>query len=74
MLEKDLDFYTRHGVGPNPQWEPVLSGEEGESCQVGNDYPSTIHISICIYIYIWNPNDPLFWLEKALFWRVDLQK
>ena len=27
----------------------------------------------CLYIYL-EPKWPLFWLEKALFWGVDLQK
>ena len=53
MLEKDLDFYTRHGVGT---YEGTESGEEGESRAVGKGYifiPSTIHIHIInLYIYI----------------------
>ena len=29
---------------------------------------------LCISIYTWNPNDPYFLLDKALFWRVEAQK
>ena len=32
-----------------------------------------IHTYIYIYTYL-EPKWPLFWLEKAMFWRVDLQK
>ena len=31
-------------------------------------------LHVCMYAYIYlEPKWPLFWLEKALFWRVDLQ-
>ena len=34
----------------------------------------TDSLSLSIYIYILEPKWPLLWLEKALFWGVDLQK
>ena len=46
-------------------------------CSMNPHLTNSLYIYICIYMYIYIIQEvkwPLFWLERALFWRVDLQK
>ena len=46
-------------------------------CSMDPHLTNSLYIYIYMYMYIYKIQEvkwPLFWLERALFWRVDLQK
>ena len=65
MLEKDLDFYTRHGLDPNPQWEPTICQVRKMRKMSGGKWLSLNYPYIYLYIYL-EPKWPFVLVGKGL--------